>query len=72
MCDMLRDEIKEHLLCIATNCIDYNEQDKFKLGCSDCKRLIHCKCSKLLGYQIQSLLDIKKKKKQENKGKSNC
>ena len=50
-----------------------NEQDKFKFACSNCKRLMHYKCNELPAYQIKSLLDIKKKKKQGNKDKSgNC
>ena len=64
-----------HPQCTSTECFDESENDaKFKLTCSECKRQVHYKCTKLPAYQIQCSLDIKaKKKKGCNQYKSgNC
>ena len=40
--------------CTPTNCKYYN--DKYKLGCAECKRLVHYGCTSLPTYQLQLFL----------------
>ena len=40
--------------CTPTNCVQ--DEDKYKLECVKCKRLVHYRCTLLPKYQIQMFL----------------
>ena len=60
---MSHDESIDHNTCSSSKCVDVKDNDKFKLTCSDCKRSVHYKCTKLPVYHIQQLLDVIKTRK---------
>ena len=44
----------ENCQCISSLCID--DKDKYTLECTNCKRLVHYRCTQLPSYQIQRFL----------------
>ena len=52
--DDVGDSIEETLVCTPASCIQDN--DKFKVECKECKRLVHYRCTRLPLYQLQQFL----------------
>ena len=68
----MSEELNGESACSISLCVKDENGKNFMMDCSECKRSLHYRCTRLPVYQLQSFIDLKKKRRKNNYRCQNC